>query len=242
MDMHEHRRERLKDLISKPPYNGERKAFAEAVGISLSRLSQMLSPSFREGKGFGEKMARKLEEILRLPNLYFDLDYLVDDSLDDAARIKSGRRIFRHAPTDKDRSFTVPFNINAGPFSKIEVRQEAMFSLFGNAAFVNSISVAYAKDDSMAPTISSGDLVFFDMAHGEATEDGIYIFVYGGPYVHIKRLQRAGSMLRVICDNDMFSSWEIDLSIPNTEKDKSEIFAVLGKVVKVFSIAIKTPT
>lgn len=240
MDMHKHRRERLHQLISSPRFNNDRKAFCAEAKMSESRLAQLLSQTFRDGQSFGEKMARKIEAELNLPELYFDQNYLIDNEMPRIDRVRNKQRIFSTAEGE-NYHLTAAVNIHKGPFSHLDVRKDAMFSLFGSAASINAIQIAYAGDDTMAPTIPPGDLIFYDMTYDEVKEDGIYLFFYGGPHIHIKRLQRIGGKIVVSCDNAKYSSWEIDTSLPNEEKEMPERFTLMGKVVKTMTFDVRTP-
>lgn len=72
MDMPRYRRKRLRELIDSD-FSGSRKAFCDKAGISESRLSQLLSETYRGGGEFGENAARNLEKSADLPNMYFDV-------------------------------------------------------------------------------------------------------------------------------------------------------------------------
>lgn len=53
-------------------YNGERVKFADATGLSESRIAQLLSTKYRRGEAFTEKTARKVESLAGLLPMYFD--------------------------------------------------------------------------------------------------------------------------------------------------------------------------
>jgi hypothetical protein len=67
VDMHDLRRQRLRDLIA-TRFRGDRSAFLSETGLTKGRLSQLLDPKFP----FGDNAARNLEERLQLPAGYFD--------------------------------------------------------------------------------------------------------------------------------------------------------------------------
>lgn len=71
MDIYQHRRQRLLELIDQE-HRGERVKFCDRTGLSESRLAQLLSPTYREGRAFSEKTARKVEALAKLPAMYFD--------------------------------------------------------------------------------------------------------------------------------------------------------------------------
>ncbi|WP_460997301.1 hypothetical protein, partial [Staphylococcus aureus] len=53
-------------------YDNTRKKISDVSGWSEARISQILSPTDREGRAFSEKIARKLEADLQLDSMYFD--------------------------------------------------------------------------------------------------------------------------------------------------------------------------
>lgn len=62
------RKRRLKELIDEKPFLGNQAAFAEHVGLSKGRITQLLD----QNDSFGELAARKLALTLMLPSDYFD--------------------------------------------------------------------------------------------------------------------------------------------------------------------------
>lgn len=74
MDINAHRRARLQELVDEKA-NGNVEEFARIhpTAVGATRLRQMLNPNYRNGAGFKEGAARKLEKALKLPSLYFDL-------------------------------------------------------------------------------------------------------------------------------------------------------------------------
>ncbi|QHB17887.1 S24 family peptidase [Mannheimia pernigra] len=61
----------------------------------------------------------------------------------------------------------------------------------------------------MSPTIESGEMLFVNIKVNTFESDGVYVFSYGET-LHIKRLQMAGDVLRVISDNTKYPMWEIN--------------------------------
>lgn len=72
----------------------------------------------------------------------------------------------------------------------------------------NDIKIITTNGDSMSPTIESGEMLFVNTHVNRFESDGIYVFTYGDT-LHIKRLQMAGDVLRVISDNAVYPIWEI---------------------------------
>jgi hypothetical protein len=73
MDIHAHRRQRLQTLIDEDKEcKGNVAAFARKYHQDAARLRQVLNAAYRGGNSFGERAARRLEEELHLPPLFFD--------------------------------------------------------------------------------------------------------------------------------------------------------------------------
>lgn len=74
MDMNEVRRQNLTRLIAKEfgHEKGAQASFAAAHDVSDGRLSQLLSVTYRDGQGFGEKAARALEKKIGQPSMWLD--------------------------------------------------------------------------------------------------------------------------------------------------------------------------
>ncbi|WP_146153238.1 LexA family transcriptional regulator [Paraburkholderia fungorum] len=72
MDIDAYRRKRLRELVDKES-KGNVAAFARTHNQDAARLRQVLNQNYRDGKSFGEGVARRLEADLGLPALYFDL-------------------------------------------------------------------------------------------------------------------------------------------------------------------------
>lgn len=90
-----------------------------------------------------------------------------------------------------------------------------------------NIRVISAKGDSMYPTIDHGALMFVDISVNYFDGDGVYIFNYD-QYNYVKRLQKAGKVLRVISDNKSLypKDWEV------SGEEIAQVY-ILGKVKAV---------
>jgi hypothetical protein len=71
-----HRKRRLRELISKAPFNGNQRAFGSRMGFSTGRVSQMTDDRFT----FGERAARSLAIKLGLDSRYFESEFKSDSS------------------------------------------------------------------------------------------------------------------------------------------------------------------
>jgi phage repressor protein C with HTH and peptisase S24 domain len=92
----------------------------------------------------------------------------------------------------------------------------------------DSVVLIYVDGDSMAPTLSDGDVVMVDRSQSQLRSDGMYVFTHDGALL-IKRLQRlAGGTVRVISDNERFKEYE--LRIADFESDEAPA-ALIGRVL-----------
>jgi SOS-response transcriptional repressor LexA len=97
MDMDEHRRKRLQALVDQET-NGNVSAFARNHGQDATRLRQILNPNYRAGRSFGEGAARRLEDAIGLPKLFFDFG--IEESLDETHNSASADTKGRGQNTD----------------------------------------------------------------------------------------------------------------------------------------------
>ncbi|EPB2486287.1 helix-turn-helix transcriptional regulator, partial [Escherichia coli] len=104
----------------------------------------------------------------------------------------------------------------------IELDPEYARRLVGNRAFKN-IEIGNARGDSMAPTISPGDLLFLDKTVTYFDGDGIYAFCFDGE-CYVKRLQKIGSKIMVLSDNPNYQPWSI-------EKEGLALLYIQSKVI-----------
>ena len=74
MNLYKRRQKNLLNFIATQA-NGSRVAFCNTYDMTESRLAQLLSDTYRDGKAFGERAARALEEKMGLEQLYFEKDH-----------------------------------------------------------------------------------------------------------------------------------------------------------------------
>ncbi|MGP2413824.1 LexA family transcriptional regulator [Pantoea ananatis] len=104
----------------------------------------------------------------------------------------------------------------------IEFTNDHARSLFGNRA-AKDVKVMTVDGDSMSPTVTSGDRLFFDVSVREFRTDGVYAFVFGKTF-HVKRLQMQGDKLAVLSDNPSYEKWYVN----ETNQDQ---FYIMGKAL-----------
>lgn len=79
--------------------------------------------------------------------------------------------------------------------------------------------------DAMIPTLNQGDLVLVDRSKAHVPDDGLYVLDTDGALL-VKRLRkRPGRRAQVLCDNEVYGSFDLDLASPPEE------MSVVGRVV-----------
>lgn len=208
MNMYQHRRERLLELIDKE-YGGERVRFCDRTNLSESRLAQLLSTTYRDGTAFTEKTARKVEMLAGLPPLYFDQG--VVEVAETAAKAPPGFMQVRPAGED-DPAFTlirkVKLRLSAG-ISGFEVEPDRFD---GATASIptdwmrrkglswETLLAMHVRGESMQPSLYEGDLVVVNTADKQPVDGEVFAVNYEGEPV-IKRLVRDAGRWWLVSDN-----------------------------------------
>lgn len=201
---------------------------AEAVGISQPAVQKMVS-----GKTLASKKAVQIAAFLGVRPEW------LASGVGDMRR--DGDQPMVYSPLHDRDSFRVEIldlTVSAGPgtymlseavevLNAIEFTNEHAKLLFGNR-HAKDIKVMTVDGDSMYPTITSGDRLFFDVSVREFKTDGIYAFVYGKTF-HVKRLQMQGLQLAVLSDNPKLEKWYIS-------EETEDQFYVMGKALLQESI------
>jgi len=186
MSMHRHRRKRLQKLIA-DRYARSRRRFCDASGLSESRLAQLLSATYRDGQGFGEKAARALEKRLGLSELYFD-------------RLSSGEI---NPPYSWQQALAadavaipqVSLTLNAGtPHIGMQETFPTPCALLFPTHWIETHDLLPEKlfatavtDASMSPLLQESDVVLVDSNDTALQDNMVYLFNFHGKAI-IKRL------------------------------------------------------
>src|SRR5450830_1892467 len=164
MDMHQHRRNRLQALIE-DRYGNDRKTFCDASDLSESRLAQLLSSSYRDGQGFGEKAARALEARLHLDVLYFDLNAGADSA---------PRHLYQRHAQEAGRAGAMLWRFHKSWLDAHQLIADKLFGMTVNGA-------------SMEPRLHDGDQVLVDTTDTRFQDGAVYLINYAGVAI-IKRM------------------------------------------------------
>lgn len=203
--MYEHRRGRLLRLIEEN-YGGVRKAVCDASGWSEARISQLLSPTYRDGRAFSEKNARKLEADLGLGSMYFDQLRLEGDSASSAYQlliVDEAHPTFVQIPM-------VEMRLQAGiPGFQPDMEYGEGAKLSLPLVWVerkrlnpNSLVGMKVRGDSMYPSLSEGDTVIVDTSDKKMVDGAVFAVNHEGKAL-IKRLERDGGSWYLASDNPM---------------------------------------
>jgi phage repressor protein C with HTH and peptisase S24 domain len=232
MDMHSIRRKNLRTLIAKEA-RGSVAAFGRMYDIDESRLSQLLSDTYRSGNNFGEKAARGLEQKIGLPLLQLDA---LDAPVPSHPNLSIGPMLPRSTQINADGAYEIAiYDVAASMGNGLSMpehsdviermtvsadwlKSHVKFSRADNLALIT------AYGDSMEGTFSDGDMLLVDRGVGEIKIDAVYVLALNEE-LYIKRLQRRpdGAIL-MISDNKRYDPYVIK----NGERDK---FHVLGRVL-----------
>lgn len=185
MDMHKHRRDRLHKLLAAKPYKGDRQALEAAGDLSSSRLTQLLSSTYRDGKGFGEGAARKLEKKLGLKSMYFD-------------QITAVEAEDFQVPTDEYYEIIPKLDMEAscghGKFNDFvtvnggQSFDREMLKTFGITP--KNGRVIKASGQSMEPTIGNGRAVLIKIDDTVPQDNRVYLICDCDNAMFLKRLVR----------------------------------------------------
>jgi phage repressor protein C with HTH and peptisase S24 domain len=211
MDMHAVRRKNLRELITSQG-DGSVASFARTSGFTEARLSQLLSVSFRHGQNFGEKMARKIEQQCGLPPLSLDT---VPEDLNSLGReqgwakhVPSSIRS-RNGPTTRDieiynlaikpdnSGFDMSNELYRGDYEKVGIRYSWMY---GNNFEAKNLIATKIREDSMAPSLFSGDVVVINLADTTLADGAVLLFGYEGEII-IRRVNRDAGQWWLVADN-----------------------------------------
>lgn len=208
MDMYQHRRDRLLALID-ADYGGERVRFCDKTGYSESRVAQLLSTTYREGRAFSEKTARKLEKLADLPPLYFDQGAI---EAAPAATLPPGAFKRVEAADDDDPDLVmipkVKLRLTAG-INGFEIEPEHYDGttttvprdwIMRKGYDKERLIAFYVTGESMETTFSAGDLVIVNTADTKPISGEVYAVNYEGA-PSVKRLVKDFGRWWLVSDN-----------------------------------------
>lgn len=195
---------RLSNLLAQK--NLSLNAFAKMVGVTQPAISKIVN-----GETLNPKYIVEIADALGV-----SVEWLKTGKGEapDFAKMAENPTACEDEETIRLEQFNVVASCGSGKIndivevvSAIEYHQSHFRHLFGGLN-PNDIKIITSNGDSMSPTIESRELLFVNIKVNSFEGDGIYVFTYGET-LHIKRLQMAGDVLRVISDNTNYPMWEI---------------------------------
>lgn len=211
MDLQQSRRINLVTYI-KDHYKGNRAAFCRATGKNPNLINLVLTENEDYRRGFGEKLARDIEQRLGISRGWLDTPRGVGVKRVLTIPIVDYSQIPDVAPERYDYFMVLP---TAYPrFSRVTATKNIVASVF--------------EDAGMQPTIVPEDCLYIDLGIKSIEGDGLYIMRFS-ERTEVRRVQRIGSNIRLSKDDRMFEP----VVLP-----EQQLFSVVPAVVgKVFCYA-----
>lgn len=239
MNMYQHRRARLLALIDSA-YGGERVRFCDKIGMSESRLAQLLSTTYRDGTAFTEKTARKVEAAAGLPPLYFDQDVTASstampDNARSAGDLPSGfMRVHAAGPDDPSMTqiMKVKLRVQAG-ITGFQVEPEHYDGetqsvptkwVEREGLHKEALLALVVRGESMEPGLYEGDTVVVNTADKHLVSGHVYVVNYEGEAV-VKRMLRDAGQWWLASDNPDQRKYHRQLC-------KGALCIVIGRVIR----------
>lgn len=207
MNLYQRRQQNLLNFIAEKA-DGSRVAFCNTYDMTESRLAQLLSDTYRDGKAFGERAARSLEEKLGLEALYFERDITSPGDYS----------IYKPVHTSNAAENPSPYQKVIGPdpgspgivfIRKIKLKLSAGITGFSsdpdhdegdpiplskrwlteNGFNEWNLVAIKVRGDSMEPTLRAGDTVIINTADKKPHDGSVFAVNYEGEDV-VKRMSR----------------------------------------------------
>ena len=186
--------------------NFEKKQFAVIIGSTKQNIGQRINRESKLSKKERDLLKEWLEEN-GLPTKMLNVAVINDSIV--YVPVRSGVELSCGTGTDTNADFvsdTIEFNIN-------------FIRKFGGNP--KTVSVVFARGDSMADKIESGDALIVDESKTYIVNDKVYAFVYDSE-LFCKQLNKTESGITAVSFNKEYDPFEIDTS---------KQFAVVGQVI-----------
>lgn len=188
--------------------------FAKAVGISQPSMNKILNGSTKNPKNIIE-MANFLNvDPVWLKTGEGNQEIIKQSSLSDTIQI-----VERSAPSTANtvRVEILDLEASAGNGTFLTRAEQGLLAQEFDLAFFRqqfgrtdgkNLKILAVSGDSMEPTLTSGDLLYVDVAENYFSVDGVYVFTFD-EQTFVKRLQKVGKKMIVISDNRAYKEWEL---------------------------------
>lgn len=213
------RRSNLASWMEKNQVN--QSEIAKKLGLGRAYVSLLFNPE----RFFGEKIARKIEQGLGLPELYLDSDQQkplsiegwsqVADLSDDIYALVP--RIHLKHSVEKNSVVDIEQNLPPLPFRSDWLKKKQVSQK-------ENLRIVDVLGDSMNDYLHDGDFVLIDLGQTEIQDNNVYVITYGNE-LRVKRLsKRFDGGLFIRSDNKNFPE-----ELLSAEQAKS--IKVVGKVL-----------
>lgn len=250
MDIRDIRRHRLRKLLV-AKYDGKQAAFAALIGRSPSYVARIVSSNSTHSRNIGEALAREIEQLCDVPSGYLDLPLTkIEEAGDwDPATDPPGvdhtkvwqdlpARLMQKIEYYRDHTEIPVMDVQASMGNGAEPPQMEIIasSLRLETGWLRrtlpmtdpeNLRVVTGMGESMAPTISHGDLLIVDVGVTAVSYDGVYLLLMHDVLL-VKRVQRGFDSLLIISDNPLYK----EIAVPAAMEEKVK---VLGRIVYIWN-------
>ena len=237
MDPREIRRLKLNKVVD-DLFEGKRSALAAAIGQQSGFVTRILSePGTKNAKTIGEKLARSIEEALKLPRMYLDTEGEAAPASELSARPIKVWEAESELPAD-EYVFLPRLDISASCGTGAIIwhidekgQRQAFRRSWAERLGINPLQAAtiLAQGDSMEPRIIDGDSLVIDYQDKAIQSGKVYVIAFDGEWF-IKRLFKTpGGAVNVRSDNPDKTKYP-DWTIP---PDELRAVDIIGRVVAV---------
>ncbi|MBH1851905.1 helix-turn-helix transcriptional regulator [Stenotrophomonas maltophilia] len=202
------RRSRLRQWID-TAHAGVQASFVAATEINQGELSALLSGK----KSFGEKKARSLEQIAKMPPGFLDNEGEGPDRASSVLPTETPPGYLRL------QLFEGAAGMGGGIVNQdfpevMQVMEVAEWEVRRKLGFLprpGRIQIITGRGPSMRPKIEDGDIVWIDTSIDYFDGDDYYLISYDGE-TQIKMLQKRADGMYVVSANPEFKEWRCDVA------------------------------
>lgn len=207
--------------------NGKQTNFIELTEINQGELSSLL-----KNRAFGERKARKIEELAGMPAMWLDTQHQTKEQ--DKLAIPPAGSIAIQEEVDLSHThkaidfYDYKLSAGMGTADWVPNRKESPLVFRENwfkAKRLNpsDLRAMYVRGDSMTPELHDWDTVIIDITDLEIVDGAIYACVYKEK-LYIKRIQRSEDGILLISSNTDYETMEVN-------QDTADRFQLLGRMV-----------
>lgn len=168
------RRRNLRELIA-DKYDGNRALFSRSTKRNANLINLILTSNMSLRRNMGEKLAREIETVCRLPQGWFDMD--------------RSKEAMKASMTPLIRLHEFPAEVAEWFPDRMMVSNRWIASAMPSATDPEAIRYAQVSDAAMGDTLAEGDIAMVDTGRNRIDSDGVYLLRHGDTKL-IRRVQR----------------------------------------------------